>query len=168
MTIHQKIADAHRKNKSEYGMGNDKPMRSFDAPRISDIEEIKQVLQYILDKLHGMDAFMRGNMQAKHYREHHGEATKVQDPDERAAALGLPSINKLNDTITKELEKHANDSKETNSRAGEAPKQVPGSGSCANRQGDFRAGNTGNPTVEQKDSDNLGAKKIDDTPKARP
>lgn len=61
MTIHQKIAEAHAKHSDDYFGTNSHKMRVFDAPKISDIDEIKQVLQYILDKLHGMEQFLRMN-----------------------------------------------------------------------------------------------------------
>lgn len=59
MTIHQKIAEAHKKHSDEYLGTNSKQMKTYDAPKVSDIEQIKQMLQYILDKLHGMDTFLR-------------------------------------------------------------------------------------------------------------
>jgi len=59
MTIHQKIAEAHKKHSDDYLGTNSKQMKTYDAPKMSDIEQIKQMLQYILDKLHGMDTFLR-------------------------------------------------------------------------------------------------------------
>jgi hypothetical protein len=159
MTIHQKIQEAHNKNREDFGMGGERKIKVFDAPKISDIEEIKQVLQYILDKLHGMDKFMRTNMQSKHHREHQGQAQKVQDIDEAAKDLGLSSIAQLNETLNNTLKRvlaNGNDSQETNSGTGKDTKQIAGGGSCPIRQSDFRAGNTGNPEVEHKDNDNPG------------
>lgn len=59
MTIHQKIAEAHKKHSDDYLGINHKQMRTIDAPKVADIDQIKQMLQYILDKLHGMDTFLR-------------------------------------------------------------------------------------------------------------
>ena len=104
MTIHQKIAAAHQENCGKFGMGaSEKQMKVFDAPKISDIEEIKQVLQYILDKLHGMDLYMRGNIQAKTIRQHEGQAQ--HDPDKQAEKMGLASVKQLNEIAAKELDK---------------------------------------------------------------
>jgi hypothetical protein len=149
MTIHQKIQEAHNKNREDFGMGGERQMKVFDAPKIGDIEEIKQMLQYLLDKMHSMDLFMRNNMQSKYHREHQGQAERVKDPNEVAKALGLASVAQCNDMVKKELEKHGNDSKEVNSGAGKDTEQTPRSGSGFNRQGDFRAGNSRNTEMEQ-------------------
>ena len=163
MTIHQKIADAHKQHREDFGMGGERKMKVFDAPKISDIEQIQQLLQYILDKMHSMDLYMRNNMQAKHHREFQSDAQRAE---KNAEAMGLANIKQLNEIAEKEIAKHVNDSKETNSGTGTDPKQVSGSGSIANRQGDFRAGTSLNPK-DGKEGDNLfGEKKIDGKPKS--
>lgn len=158
MTIHQKIAEAHKQHKETFGVGGERQMKVFDAPKIGDIEQIKQLLQYIVDKMHSMDLYMRNNMQAKHHREFQSDAQRAE---KNAEAMGLANIKQLNEIAEKEIAKHVNDSQETNSRVGEDRKQVSGSGSGAPRQGDFRAGNSSAPKVEPKNSDSSGKEKID-------
>lgn len=151
MTIHQKIAEAHKRNKGQYGMGDDRPMRSFDAPKVSDIEEIKQVLQYILDKLHNMDKWMRSNLEPRYQKQYDAQAEEIK----QQKAL-LEKVTELEEKM------NGDDSKKADSGVAKDSKPIAGSGSCATRQGDFRAGNTGNPAVEQKDSNNTGTKKVNE------
>lgn len=158
MTIHQKIAEAHKQHKEDFGMGGERQMKVFDAPKISDIDQIKQLLQYIIDKMHSMDLYMRNNMQAKHHRQYESDAQRAE---KNAEAMGLANIKQLNEIAHKEIAKHVDDSKETNSGTGEDRKQVSGSGSSPNRQGDFRAGNSSHPKVEPKNNDRSGTEKVE-------
>ena len=158
MTIHQKIAEAHKQHKEDFRMGGERQMKVFDAPKISDIDQIKQLLQYIIDKMHSMDLYMRGNIQAKYHKEFQGDAQRAE---KNAEAMGLANIKQLNEIAEKEIAKHVDDSKKTDSGTGEDRKQVSGSGSGINRQGDFRAGNSSHPKVEPKNNDSSGKEKID-------
>jgi hypothetical protein len=159
MTIHQKIAEAHKQHKEDFGMGGERQMKVFDAPKISEMQQCLQMLQYLLDKVHSMDKWMRLNLEPRTVRQYESDAQRAE---RNAEAMGLANIKQLNEIAQKEIAKNVNDSKEANRTTGTDTKQVSGSGSGINRQGDFRAGNSGNPEVGQKSNDNIGKEKVND------
>ncbi len=105
LTIHEKIAQAHKDNLDNFGMGEkQKKIKIFDAPKVSDIEEIKQVLNYILDKLHSMDQYIRGHGLPKQ-KIHEGEMMGKSIKDI------LPTVKQLNNLVDKELTRPIIDAK---------------------------------------------------------
>lgn len=160
MTIHQKIAQAHKRMVCENGLGSDKPLVEHIAPAIPDNVQIMQILQYILDKMHSIDQYVRQEMTHRKHRTYESEAERA---DRTAKELGLASVQQCNDAIRKELEKHGANSEEAYRRAEEDRKSITGSGDIACRQGDFRAGDRSDSTTEQKGVDLSEEKKINET-----
>ncbi len=58
MTTHQKIQEAHRRNSAEF-TGEAARLRTAQHVATSDIDQIKMVLQALMDKLEGLNLYVR-------------------------------------------------------------------------------------------------------------
>jgi hypothetical protein len=159
MTIHQKIAQAHKRHLNENGLSKERPIKEMIAPALPDNVQIMQMLQYILDKLHTMDQYIRQDMQHKKHRTFESEAERAERV---AKEMGLASPQQCMDALKKELDKYANDSQETDSGTREDTQQIAGGGSCPSRQGDFRAGDSSHTEMEHKGNDRIGTEKVNE------
>lgn len=59
MTIHERIQAEHTKNVKEF-FGDKRPgMKELETPQMNDIDQIKMVLQAIMDKVSSIDLYIR-------------------------------------------------------------------------------------------------------------